>query len=182
MSTPAVPAPHARAGADRHRRPSGRDRAKEVARPQALDVELNLKRRLRKMPHTVRVGHEDLNCPSSMGTAATARGGACAPCRAEPRPLQTSHVEPNFTRRASPCAASASPAAAPAPPSSRAPADAQLPRTSVNLHISICTYMDLDIIYKRIWSKYTAIYVLCVYACIYVYARTVCMYVYVCIS
>ncbi len=41
--------------------------------------------------------------------------------------------------------------------------------------------MELDIIYKRIWSKYTAIYVLCVYACIYVYPRTVCicMYMYV---
>ncbi len=53
---------------------------------------------------------------------------------------------------------------------------------SVNLHISICTYMELDIVYTRIWSKYTAIYVLCVYACIYVYPRTVCicmsMYVY----
>jgi hypothetical protein len=56
--------------------------------------------------------------------------------------------------------------------------------TSVNLHVSICTYMDLDIIYNRIWSKYTAIYILCVYACIYVFARTarMYMYVYVCIS
>ncbi len=72
-------------------------------------------------------------------------------------------------------------AAAATAPSPWPPAGAITQAGSVNLHISICTYMDLDIIYNRIWSKNTAIYVLCLYACIYVYARTVCicMYMYV---
>ena len=49
---------------------------------------------------------------------------------------------------------------------------------SVNLHVSICQYMKLDIIYVRIWSKYTAIYVQYVY-CMYTRICTYCMYMYV---
>jgi hypothetical protein len=46
---------------------------------------------------------------------------------------------------------------------------------SVNLHISICSYLKMDIIYVCIWSKNTAIYVLCIYACMYIYACIVCI-------
>ena len=49
---------------------------------------------------------------------------------------------------------------------------------SVNLHVSICQYMKLDIVYVRIWSKYTAIYVQYVY-CMYTSICMYCMYMYV---
>ncbi len=41
----------------------------------------------------------------------------------------------------------------------------------------MCMYMKFDVEYVRIWSQYTAIYVLYVYACIVCIVR-ICMYMY----